>query len=45
MLRFGVQNLYDAQLDEWMVIDEAEPVAGEVTLPEECADAPPPDQP
>lgn len=44
ILHFGLQNLYDAQLDEWMVIDEAEPVAGEVDLPEECAEAPPPEQ-
>ncbi len=39
VLHFGVQNLYDPNLDEWILIDQAEPVAGQVTLPEECAAA------
>ncbi len=39
ILHFGVQNLYDPDLDEWIIIDHAEPVAGEVTLPDECAAA------
>ncbi len=37
VLHFGLQNLYDPDLDEWIVIDEATPLAGEVSLPDECA--------
>lgn len=36
VLHFGLQNLYDPNLDEWIVIDHAEPTAGAVTLPPEC---------
>jgi hypothetical protein len=39
VLQFGLQNLYDANLDEWIVIDQSETTAGTVTLPEECASA------
>lgn len=45
VLHFGLQNLYDPDLDEWIVIDEVQPVAGEVTLPEECAAASAPSAP
>ncbi|MEO6989259.1 MAG: hypothetical protein ABI239_11495 [Aquihabitans sp.] len=38
LLHFGVQNLYDVDLDEWIVIDEVSDAPGEVTLPQECAD-------
>jgi hypothetical protein len=36
VLHFGLQNLYDEQLDEWIVMDTFERGAGTVTLPEEC---------
>ena len=39
VLQFGLQNLYDANLDEWIVIDSSKPSAGAVTLPDECASA------
>jgi hypothetical protein len=39
VLHFGLQNLYDEQLDEWIVMDTFDRGAGTVTLPEECADA------
>lgn len=39
VLHFGLQNLYDPDLDEWFVVDDTEPVASEVVLPEECAAA------
>jgi hypothetical protein len=39
VLQFGLQNLYDANLDEWIVIDSSKPSAGKVTLPDECASA------
>ena len=42
VLQFGLQNLYDANLDEWIVIDSSKSSAGAVTLPDECASAPPP---
>ncbi len=42
VLQFGLQNLYDANLDEWIVIDSSKPSAGKVTLPDECASAPVP---
>lgn len=38
LLHFGVQNLYDVNLDEWIVIDEVSDAPGEVSLPQECAD-------
>jgi hypothetical protein len=40
VLHFGLQNLYDPQLDEWMMMDTFSRRAGTVTLPEECE--PPP---
>jgi hypothetical protein len=41
VLHFGLQNLYDPDLDEWIVMDSFKPGrAGAVTLPEECASAP-----
>lgn len=39
VLHFGLQNLYDPNLDEWIEIDRAEAVPGEVSLPDECAAA------
>lgn len=39
LLHFGVQNLYDANLDEWIVIDEVSTDPREVTVPQECLDA------
>jgi len=42
VLQFGLQNLYDANLDEWIVIDSSKPKAGKVSLPDECASAPAP---
>lgn len=39
VLQFGLQNLYDANLDEWIVVDEIDPSPGTVTLPDECATA------
>jgi hypothetical protein len=39
VLQFGVQNLYDPQLDEWLVMNTFERKPGVVTLPRRC---PPP---
>jgi hypothetical protein len=39
VLHFGLQNLYDKQLDEWIVMDTFQRGAGKVDLPEECAAA------
>ncbi|MGO1539691.1 MAG: hypothetical protein ACTHZ9_05675 [Leucobacter sp.] len=36
LLRFGMQNLYDPNLDEWIFIDNAIDEPGEVALPAEC---------
>lgn len=36
LLHFGVQNLYDPNLDEWIVIDDIDSAPGSVTLPAEC---------
>ncbi|MER6201949.1 hypothetical protein ABT234_31835 [Streptomyces sp. NPDC001586] len=36
VLQFGVQNLYDPELDEWLVMDTFEHKPGTVTLPERC---------
>ena len=36
LLHFGLQNLYDPNLDEWIVIDSHSNAAGAVALPEEC---------
>ena len=40
VLHFGLQNLYDPELDEWMVMDTFSHRAGKVTLPAECEMAP-----
>ena len=37
LLHFGLQNLYDPNLDEWILIDEIDDAPGEVNLPSECA--------
>ncbi|MFD9569088.1 hypothetical protein ACFWBI_04505 [Streptomyces sp. NPDC059982] len=37
VLQFGVQNLYDPELDEWLVMDTFERRPGTVTLPRTCA--------
>jgi hypothetical protein len=42
LLHFGFQNLYAADLDEWIIVDHATDEAGVVTLPDECASAPAP---
>lgn len=36
VLQFGVQNLYDPELDEWLVMDTFEHKPGKVTLPRRC---------
>lgn len=36
ILHFGFQNLYDPNLDEWIIINKFKDVAGEVILPPEC---------
>ncbi len=36
LLHFGVQNLYDKNLDEWIVIDEIDDAPGTVKRPKEC---------
>ncbi|MFD9459102.1 hypothetical protein ACFWBC_39330 [Streptomyces sp. NPDC059985] len=36
VLQFGVQNLYDPELDEWLVMDTFQHRPGTVTLPERC---------
>ncbi|KIF01406.1 hypothetical protein PL81_35780 [Streptomyces sp. RSD-27] len=36
VLQFGVQNLYDPALDEWLVMDTFEHRPGTVTLPPRC---------
>ncbi|QFZ75627.1 hypothetical protein GFH48_22280 [Streptomyces fagopyri] len=40
VLQFGIQNLYDPALDEWLVMDTFEHKPGTVTLPPRCS--PPP---
>lgn len=37
VLHFGVQNLYDPDLDEWMIIEQTETTPGTVELPAECS--------
>jgi hypothetical protein len=37
VLQFGVQNLYDPALDEWLVMKTFEHKAGTVTLPRLCS--------
>ncbi|MBQ1158024.1 hypothetical protein KBZ21_07620 [Streptomyces sp. A73] len=39
VLQFGVQNLYDPELDEWLVMDTFERRPGHVTLPRRCSQA------
>ncbi len=36
VLHFGLQNLLDPNLDEWISMDTFKPDAGQVSLPEEC---------
>lgn len=36
VLQFGIQNLYDPQLDEWLVMHTFEHKPGVVTLPRSC---------
>ncbi|MDL4773077.1 hypothetical protein [Actinomadura xylanilytica] len=36
VLQFGVQNLYDPELDEWLVMDRFEHRPGRVALPRRC---------
>lgn len=36
VLHFGIQNLYDADLDEWFVMRSFRLRKGQVTLPKEC---------
>ena len=42
VLHFGLQNLYDPQLDEWIVLDKFSRRPGKVSLPAECAGTPAP---
>jgi hypothetical protein len=37
VLQFGIQNLYDPQLDEWLVMRTFEQKPGVVTLPRRCS--------
>ena len=37
VLQFGIQNLYDPQLDEWLVMRTFDRVPGTVTLPRRCS--------
>ncbi|MCX5441308.1 hypothetical protein OHB53_08795 [Streptomyces sp. NBC_00056] len=37
VLQFGVQNLYDPELDEWLVMDKFEHKPGTVMLPPRCS--------
>jgi len=45
VLHFGVQNLYDPELDEWAVLSSFAHRAGKVTVPAECTAAPAPPAP
>lgn len=36
LLHFGLQNLYDPNLDEWIFIDETDDAPGDVSLPAGC---------
>lgn len=36
VLHFGLQNIYDPNLDEWIIIDKVEFCPGEVELPAAC---------
>jgi len=37
VLQFGIQNLYDPELDEWLVMDTFQHKPGRVTLPRRCS--------
>jgi hypothetical protein len=37
VLQFGIQNLYDPELDEWLVMDTFKHKPGKVTLPRRCS--------
>jgi hypothetical protein len=37
VLQFGLQNLYDPELDEWLRMDTFQHRPGQVTLPKRCA--------
>lgn len=37
LLHFGFQNIYDPNLDEWIVINKFEDCPGEIVLPEACS--------
>ncbi|NLU75956.1 hypothetical protein HCC61_25445 [Streptomyces sp. HNM0575] len=37
VLQFGIQNLYDPELDEWLKMDTFEHKPGKVVLPRRCA--------
>ncbi|WP_275520333.1 hypothetical protein [Streptomyces qinglanensis] len=39
MLQFGVQNLHDPELDEWLVMNTFAHRPGEVELPRRCRTA------
>ena len=45
VLHFGMQNLYDPDLDEWIVMKTFSKAPGKVTLPDECESLPPPTSP
>ena len=36
ILHFGLQNIYDPDLDEWIYMHSFKPTAGAVTLPPTC---------
>jgi hypothetical protein len=40
VLQFGIQNLYDPELDEWLVMDTFDHRPGRVTLPRRCQTPP-----
>lgn len=42
VLQLGIQNVYDAEQDEWIHIDEVGSKPGKVELPDECASVPAP---
>jgi len=41
ILHFGYQNLFDPELDEWIIIDKMERRGGELILPPRTIDPPP----
>jgi hypothetical protein len=40
ILHFGLQNLYDPNLDEWIIIDHHEDCPGEIIIPPMCQSCP-----